>query len=538
MEEDLNFENNSTRGWGGSALHSQSHGLMTIGLQRVITDHRFRLIYLLLYLCTLPGGAFDPSVLFASSFLVSASSKASISLRMQSSGESKLPSACCARQNCNQVVLPSDSADVVSFCCQDDRLRSRLYRTPVAVTDRLCPYHFSEYNSLFKCNDCDPFHIEVDDNTGCIDFVSNAKDGISKVPERTLSIIECSHNKDCFQIISATYKGRAILLSELENVFPTEFTSLGKRSRNFISGTYVEMRKLRDHFFCSEQIAKMTTHSHAVNTNSDSLPPFLISLEGNIGAGKSTLLGKLRELHPDWHFIDEPVDTWTSLKNDDGESLLEIFYADKKRWSYTFQNCALLSRYNLIEEAVKSNNTVVAGGNKRKVFVTERCLDTDDKVFAKMLREDGSLCALEHELYQKWFCLLQQTATPLSAIVYVDTDPNTCLERIAKRGRSGEDSIPLEYLKALDKTQRAWMQTTNIPVLNLTAFPSPAEVGEFVERLSTVVPSNEENKENESPMARAINTPMSVDVPIRSVILNNKDDDFTSRRPFEDINAQ
>ena len=27
-----------------------------------------------------------------------------------------------------------------------------------------------------------------------------------------------------------------------------------------------------------------------------------------------TLLSKLRELHPDWHFIDEPVDTWTSLK--------------------------------------------------------------------------------------------------------------------------------------------------------------------------------------------------------------------------------
>lgn len=509
--------------------------LMTVELHTVLPDRRYRPTYFIIYLLTLAGGVFEFPVLFASSLLP----KTSTSVQMQSSGESTFPNSCCARQVCNLIVPIPENTDDVPFCCRDDRLRARLYRTPAAAADRLCPFHFSEYSTLFQCNARDAFHIDVDENTGCIDFVSNCKDGISKIPERTLSIIECSHNKDCFQIVSATCNGIAIPISELENVFPSEFTSLGKRSRNFISGTYVEMSKLRDKFFCSEQIAKMATAaSHTSNARKDPLPPFLISLEGNIGAGKSTLLGKLRELHPDWHFIDEPVDTWTSLKNDDGESLLEIFYADKKRWSYTFQNCALLSRYNLIEEAVRSNNTVVAGGNKRKVFVTERCLDTDDKVFAKMLREDGSLCALEHELYQKWFNLLQQTATPLSAIVYVDTDPNTCLERIAKRGRSGEDGIPLEYLKALDKTQRAWVQTTDIPVLNLTAFPSPADVGEFVERLSTVVPSKEENKENESPMARVINTPMSVDVPIRSVVLNNKDDNLSSRQPFRDINAQ
>ena len=512
---------------------SYIQGLMTIGLQKVLQVHRVRFSCLLLHLCCLVGGAFELPVLLASSFPYTLSSKSSNSLQMQSSGE---PTR-CARQGCNQMTSTTQNVDVCSFCNKDSRLRSRLYRTPATAADKLCPLHFSEYNTLFKCNPRDAFHIEVDENTGCIDFVSNIKDGVTKIPERTLSIIECTHNKDCFQIVSATFKGKAIPQSELENVFPSEFTSLGKRSRNFISGTYVEISKLRDQFFCSEQVAKMVT-THSASASNDLLPPFLISLEGNIGAGKSTLLGKLRELHPDWHFIDEPVDTWTSLKNDNGESLLEIFYADKKRWSYTFQNCALLSRFNLIEEAVKNNNTAVVGNGKRKVFVTERCLDTDDKVFAKMLREDGSLCSLEHELYQKWFHLLQETATPLSAIIYVDTNPDICLERIAKRGRSGEDGIPLEYLKALDKAQRTWIETTDIPVLNVSAFPSPENVGDFIDRLSTVVPSNEENKENESPMARVVNTPMSVDVPVRSVILNNKEDNFTSRQPFQDINAQ
>jgi hypothetical protein len=36
-----------------------------------------------------------------------------------------------------------------------------------------------------------------------------------------------------------------------------------------------------------------------------------------------TLLKKLKELHPDWTFIDEPVDTWTQLRNEKG-NLLEV----------------------------------------------------------------------------------------------------------------------------------------------------------------------------------------------------------------------
>ena len=53
----------------------------------------------------------------------------------------------------------------------------------------------------------------------------------------------------------------------------------------------------------------------------------------------------------------------------------------------------------------------------------------------------GQLDNLEYELYQRWFGLLQKTATPLSAIVYVDTVPNQCSERISLRNRDGEQGI-------------------------------------------------------------------------------------------------
>lgn len=79
-----------------------------------------------------------------------------------------------------------------------------------------------------------------------------------------------------------------------------------------------------------------STTSTSVNQLSEPHVPILLSIEGNIGAGKSTLLRALRAAHPEWTFIDEPLDTWTALKNETG-NLLECFYGDQDRWAYTFQ---------------------------------------------------------------------------------------------------------------------------------------------------------------------------------------------------------
>jgi deoxyadenosine/deoxycytidine kinase len=61
--------------------------------------------------------------------------------------------------------------------------------------------------------------------------------------------------------------------------------------------------------------------------------------------------------------------------------------------------------------------------------------------------------------------LTQQTASPLSAIVFVDTEPNLCSSRIAQRSREGESGIPIEYLTNLHKFQTKWIDSTKIPVL-------------------------------------------------------------------------
>jgi len=189
------------------------------------------------------------------------------------------------------------------------------------------------------------------------------------------------------------------------------------------------------------------------------MPPIVISLDGNIGAGKSTLLARIHSSIPEWHVVNEPVDTWTSLKNETGKNLLELFYEDKKRWSYTFQNCAILTRLKSLKHALKTATS--------DVIITERSVLTDRYVFAEMLKSSGDIDALEWTLYESWFNIFS-TEIPIHAIIHLTTSPETSEKRIHIRNRHGEEGIPIDYLEALDKQHQKWIKETEMPVLEIS----------------------------------------------------------------------
>jgi deoxyadenosine/deoxycytidine kinase len=203
--------------------------------------------------------------------------------------------------------------------------------------------------------------------------------------------------------------------------------------------------------------------------------PALISIDGNIGSGKSTLLRKLRERNLDWHFIDEPVESWMALKNEAGESLLELFYKDKRRWAYTFQNTALLTRILNMKDAI--TKWQAAGRPGRPIFITERCVDTDAKVFAKIMLEDKDIDRLEWDLYRKWYDNFAWMAPSPVGYIHVDTPVDVCVKRIAERAREGEDRIPEEYLKKLDGAHQDWLKGGNIkvPVMRYNNYSSEGQ---------------------------------------------------------------
>ena len=142
--------------------------------------------------------------------------------------------------------------------------------------------------------------------------------------------------------------------------------------------------------------ARVSPCSFFADSMSDSFCPVLVSIEGNIGAGKSTLLSALRKYSLDnqlsWEFAEEPVEEWMSWRSpttspSSSPSLLELFYQDKKRWSYALQSAALISRHKVLQRAMSLPCSVV---------ITERCLQTDREVFARMLLEEELMTQVIH----------------------------------------------------------------------------------------------------------------------------------------------
>lgn len=211
----------------------------------------------------------------------------------------------------------------------------------------------------------------------------------------------------------------------------------------------------------------------------------IISLDGNIGAGKSTLLAEIRKQLKEVYVVDEPVGQWTSLKNDD-KNLLELFYEDKKRWAYTFQNCAILTRLQNIKNAVTYLERLKDGP---KIIITERSILTDKYVFAEMLRESGDMNEVEWTLYDSWFTIFSNLFK-VSGIIYLSTSSVTSKERIHIRNRSGEENIGIDYLIAIDNQHKKWMNSTSLPIITLSTEPGSSldnnieKIKEFITQIT------------------------------------------------------
>ena len=184
----------------------------------------------------------------------------------------------------------------------------------------------------------------------------------------------------------------------------------------------------------------------------------LASVEGGIGSGKSTLLGYLRQHSTQFVYVDEPLSKWDQFKDASGQTILQKFYADPTKYGFSFQIMALLSRMTAIRTAIKEN--------PGKIIITERCLHTDKLVFARMLNEAKHIEDVNYQIYQSCFNTFI-TECPVSAIIYVKTEPQTCQNRISKRSRAGEEAIPLEYLQSCDQYHEMMMEELDLPTLIL-----------------------------------------------------------------------
>lgn len=178
--------------------------------------------------------------------------------------------------------------------------------------------------------------------------------------------------------------------------------------------------------------------------------PILATIQGNIGGGKSTLLEYLKSQYKGKKicFLQEPVEEWSTIKDEHGTCMLELFYSNQEKYAFGFQMMAYISRLSLLKQAYEKGYDVI---------ISERSLETDRNIFAKMLYDDGKIIDVEYQIYLKWFDAFKREFNE-EKIIYIRTTPEIVLQRIEKRARKGE-YIPIEYLRKCNDYHEEWIKT-------------------------------------------------------------------------------
>jgi deoxyadenosine/deoxycytidine kinase len=162
-------------------------------------------------------------------------------------------------------------------------------------------------------------------------------------------------------------------------------------------------------------------------------------VEGNIGAGKSTFLRLIEKHLPYIETQQEPVDLFQAKV--DGISILEQFYTETKRWSFTFENFAMACR---VRTHIRDQQ------NDNPFRVIERSIYSGHYCFAMNGWEQGFMEKLEWTIYKGWFdILVKERCRAPRGFIYLRTTPEIAHERTLARKRSEEDNQLFVYLQQM-----------------------------------------------------------------------------------------
>jgi deoxyadenosine/deoxycytidine kinase len=172
-----------------------------------------------------------------------------------------------------------------------------------------------------------------------------------------------------------------------------------------------------------------------------------VFLEGNIGSGKSTVLAALK-LNAHIDCVPEPVQKWSCLR-----------YSSQGGTVNLLQRAYDFPLTDAFELQVHINNTMIEAHETplqkegAKARVMERSLFSSN-IFIDLSYMSPSQRTVAKQMIEPYYELPHFQP---DLIVHLQADPETCLERIQKRKRPGEDKVNLDYLENLNSKMTDWM---------------------------------------------------------------------------------
>ncbi|PKA62530.1 hypothetical protein AXF42_Ash009417 [Apostasia shenzhenica] len=193
-------------------------------------------------------------------------------------------------------------------------------------------------------------------------------------------------------------------------------------------------------------------------------------VEGNISVGKTTFLQRIAnetiELRDLVEIVPEPISKWQDI-GPDHFNILGAFYAEPKRYAYTFQNYVFVTRVMQERES--------AGGIK-PLRLMERSVFSDRMVFVRAVHEANWMNEMEISIYDSWFDPVLSSLPGLipDGFIYLRASPDICHKRMMQRKREEEVGVTLDYLRDLHEKHESWLfpfKGGNHGVLSVSQLP-------------------------------------------------------------------
>ena len=170
---------------------------------------------------------------------------------------------------------------------------------------------------------------------------------------------------------------------------------------------------------------------------------------GTMGSGKTTVAQLLAKE------LDYPL----ILENFEANAFLPKFYDDMKRWAFHSQTFFLLEKARQLEQ--------IPDLLEKHSVIQDTPITQDVFSYGRAQHEMGNMDSNEWKLYLKTYETLNGHFKQPDVIIYLDASIDTLVDRISKRGRKYEQSIPRSYIELLDKLNMEWIKNTTIPVIHI-----------------------------------------------------------------------
>ncbi|MBN2498699.1 MAG: deoxynucleoside kinase [Deltaproteobacteria bacterium] len=173
-----------------------------------------------------------------------------------------------------------------------------------------------------------------------------------------------------------------------------------------------------------------------------------IAVAGNIGSGKTSLVD----------FICKRYEVKPFFEPNDTNPYLEDFYADMRRFAFHSQIYFLTHKFRLHRELERYAGTVIQ----------DRTIYEDAEIFAKNLRRSRYIDKRDWQTYRELYETILRDLTPPDVMIFLRCSVRAVRQRIRKRGRSMEQSIPTSYLRKLDRLYDEWFERWDLsPVIEI-----------------------------------------------------------------------